>query len=317
MSKRIVFLDRDNTLNHDLGYLPQKKLMDGVDTAIAKLDTLGFKIFIVSNQAGNKSTQSIQDFFGWLLDEIERVSGVRIPLKQVIYETEKTSSHYKPGLGMFETLAEEFDFELFGKDEVFSIGNSPRDLVASNSLYHSVLITGKEKTNPKYICASSIDDAVNYIVYFTSLDRSIEPRILPLNTLYRKSSGIETTTNGCFDLIHLGHLLRFEEDPDCVLVNSDFGYTRNRKRSPAQGQLTRACQVAHLAQSAYVSIFDDPTPAPHLQRLTPTYHLVGEEYKDNCFEEKIVEEAGGQVVYMPRFKGLSSSDLKHSIRRNF
>jgi len=121
-------------------------------------------------------------------------------------------------------------------------------------------------------------------------------------------------TNGCFDLLHLGHLHALEEakkrcDKLIVGVNSDAS-VRSLKgaQRPIQDQQTRARVLACLEFCDLVVVFDEDTPQHLIERLMPDILFKGEDYRGKAIAgASAVEENGGRVELIPLLPGNSTS----------
>ena len=152
-------------------------------------------------------------------------------------------------------------------------------------------------------------------------------KILDRNSLKEKVHSLRLEgkvvvfTNGCFDLLHVGHvryLQKARKQGDCLLVavNSDSS-VRQIKGPPRpiipEGQ--RAEVVAALACVDWVTIFDEPDPLILIKLLKPDALVKGSDWP----EEKIVgalevKEAGGKVVRVQLVPGISTTTLIQKIR---
>jgi len=122
--------------------------------------------------------------------------------------------------------------------------------------------------------------------------------------------------NGCFDILHVGHVRYLEEARKCadaliVGVNSDASVQRlkgaGRPILPAQG---RAEMVAALSAVDYVVIFDEPTAAEVLLELRPDVHCKGTDYSvETVPEREIVKRYGGTVRIVGDPKDHSTREL--------
>lgn len=127
-------------------------------------------------------------------------------------------------------------------------------------------------------------------------------------------------TNGCFDLMHLGHLESFmraraECDVLVVGVNSDAS-VRSYKgpNRPIQDEQTRAALVASLEYVDYVVLFDETTAEPLADLVHPDV-IAKEGYSiDKWPEARKVIAYGGRAVTLPRTEGYSTSDLIAKIK---
>jgi len=136
---------------------------------------------------------------------------------------------------------------------------------------------------------------------------------------YRRNNKTIVFTNGCFDLLHVGHVTLLQQaaalgDVLIVAVNSDQSVRRLKgAERPVIGQHDRAAMLAALACVDHVVVFDDATPLRLLQRIRPdvltkggtTTTVVGREF---------VEQYGGSVIVLETTDGMSTSSLLTRIR---
>jgi rfaE bifunctional protein nucleotidyltransferase chain/domain len=125
-------------------------------------------------------------------------------------------------------------------------------------------------------------------------------------------------TNGCFDLLHVGHVRSFRDakalgDILVVGINSDASVRSVRGDArPIVNQADRAELIAALEMVDYVTIFDEPTPVAAISKLRPDIHCKGAEYADGARpmpERETVLSYGGQIRFLPLYPGRSTTDL--------
>jgi D-beta-D-heptose 7-phosphate kinase/D-beta-D-heptose 1-phosphate adenosyltransferase len=131
-------------------------------------------------------------------------------------------------------------------------------------------------------------------------------------------------TNGCFDLVHAGHVRSLRDaralgDILVVGINSDAS-VRAIKGSgrPIIGQDDRAEVLAALEPVDYVTIFDETDPIMALSRLRPDIHCKGAEYASGARsmpERETVLSYGGKIEFLPFHPGRSTSELIARISR--
>jgi D-glycero-beta-D-manno-heptose 1-phosphate adenylyltransferase len=128
-------------------------------------------------------------------------------------------------------------------------------------------------------------------------------------------------TNGCFDLIHPGHVRCLAEaralgDMLIVGVNSDRSVRGNKGSGrPLVPERDRAEVIAALASVDYVTIFDEPTPRELISRVLPSILVKGADWApDQVAGREEVEAAGGRVVSIPLAPGYSTTNLVQRIR---
>lgn len=128
-------------------------------------------------------------------------------------------------------------------------------------------------------------------------------------------------TNGCFDLIHLGHLQYLREaraDVDCLVVglNSDSSVSCLKGTGrPINNEIERASFLEFLSFVDYVSIFNELTPEKIIEVLNPDIIFKGGDYQeDNVAGANFVRKNGGLVVIKPFISHYSTSAIIDKIR---
>lgn len=123
-------------------------------------------------------------------------------------------------------------------------------------------------------------------------------------------------TNGCFDLLHAGHVTLLEQakrlgDLLIVAINSDRSIRALKGPSrPIVPERDRALLVAALQSVDHVTIFDAPTPQRWIARLRPDILVKGADWgRGTIVGRDVVERHGGRVVRLPLMKGRSTSRL--------
>ena len=125
-------------------------------------------------------------------------------------------------------------------------------------------------------------------------------------------------TNGCFDLLHLGHVSYLEQarsqgDLLLVGVNGDASVRELKgPERPLNTELDRAAVIAALESVAAVCVFADKTATRFLSRAQPDIYVKGGDYTLetlNRDERRTVEESGGKIVILPLVPGKSTTAL--------
>ena len=121
-------------------------------------------------------------------------------------------------------------------------------------------------------------------------------------------------TNGCFDLLHPGHLVVLSQaksacDKLVVGLNSDDSTKRLKGNTrPIQSESARAAVLASIENVDLVIIFDENTPANLIKILKPDVFIKGSDYKiEQIPEAKIVQDYGGEIILAELAKGHSTS----------
>ena len=128
-------------------------------------------------------------------------------------------------------------------------------------------------------------------------------------------------TNGCFDLLHVGHLRYLQEaralgDVLVVALNTDASVQRLKGPArPVVPEAERAELLAGLKCVDYVTLFDEPLPNETIAALRPDFHVKGGDYQaESLPETPVVRAGGGKVVIMPLVEGRSTTSLIRRIR---
>ena len=155
-----------------------------------------------------------------------------------------------------------------------------------------------------------------------------ESKVLSQQELAARAAGWHTAgrkivfTNGCFDLLHAGHLSLLHEaakfgDVLVLAINSDESVQRLKGGSrPILPASDRAALLAALACVDAVTVFDEDTPLEVLRVLRPHVLVKGQDYGlANVVGRELVEAAGGRVELVPILDARSTSAIVERIRR--
>ena len=131
-------------------------------------------------------------------------------------------------------------------------------------------------------------------------------------------------TNGCFDLLHAGHVRSLHAasqlgDVLVVGINSDESvHLLKGEGRPILPQGERVEAIAALECVDHVVVFSEPTPVEILARLQPDVHCKGADYAPPdgkpIPERAVVEAGGGRVAFLPMIPGISTTELIRRIR---
>jgi rfaE bifunctional protein nucleotidyltransferase chain/domain len=137
----------------------------------------------------------------------------------------------------------------------------------------------------------------------------------------RRSGGKVVFTNGCFDLLHRGHLSLLREarnlgDVLVVGVNTDASARRVKGPGrPVTPQEDRVELLEALPCVDHVVLFEEDTPETLIRDIKPDLHVKGGDHAgDRLAEESVVRELGGEVVVLPLLPGRSASATIEQIR---
>jgi len=137
-----------------------------------------------------------------------------------------------------------------------------------------------------------------------------------LSTDLKKNGKKIIFTNGCFDILHSGHVTYLNKSKalgDVLIVglNSDKSVRRLKGESrPINNEYDRAYILDNLKAVDYVSIFDEDTPLELIKKVLPDIITKGGDYKkENVVGYSVVKEYGGDVVIIDLVEGKSTTGI--------
>jgi len=154
----------------------------------------------------------------------------------------------------------------------------------------------------------------------------IKNKVVDRGELRDKLAGIKgkksiVFTNGCFDIIHIGHATYLEEAKKLgeilvVALNSDASVARLKGADrPLVACGDRMRMVASLESVSYVTSFDEDDPAAIVSELNPDVIVKGGDWKESeIIGGSHVKKTGGRVVSLPFVEGFSTTDLIKKIK---
>ena len=129
-------------------------------------------------------------------------------------------------------------------------------------------------------------------------------------------------TNGCFDILHLGHLKYLEESKKLgdfliVAINSDESVKILKGSGrPVNNYTLRSKNLMKLKFVDAVIVFSERTPINLIKYLLPDVLTKGGDYKTiDIVGSSVVEKSGGKVVVLPFLKGFSTTNIINSKRK--
>jgi rfaE bifunctional protein nucleotidyltransferase chain/domain len=145
-------------------------------------------------------------------------------------------------------------------------------------------------------------------------------QLLPLLEQWRFFGKKVVFTNGCFDLLHLGHLDYLSKAADLgdvliIGVNTDSSVSKIKGPSrPVNDQKSRAMLLAGFSFVDAVLLFDEPTPKKIIDLIQPDVLVKGDDYvASNIVGYDTVMAKGGKVETIPLVKGYSSTSIINKI----
>ena len=131
-------------------------------------------------------------------------------------------------------------------------------------------------------------------------------------------------TNGCFDLLHVGHVRYLEKakalgDVLVVGVNSDASVRKLKgPKRPILPEKERTEILSGLGCVDYITLFNEMDPLKLITSLRPDVLAKGGDWaKEQIVGKEVVERSGGRVVVIPFVKGASTSNLIQTILKRF
>jgi D,D-heptose 1,7-bisphosphate phosphatase len=216
MADKAIFLDRDDTLIEDPGFInhpDQVKLLDGVAEALTELKALGYKLIVASNQSGvargivsEKTLGQIHDRLRQLLTEsgahLDGIYYCPYHPDGVVPKYRKDSDLRKPNPGMLLAAADEMNIDL---NQSWLIGNSDRDIEAGlkagcqtiliNQSPHQKL-TEPGQSNPDYR-AVNMREAANIIKKYHRSFRELPAQVQATKSHQRSKKFPLIEQNSC------------------------------------------------------------------------------------------------------------------------
>ena len=128
-------------------------------------------------------------------------------------------------------------------------------------------------------------------------------------------------TNGCFDILHVGHVrylaaARALGDALLVAVNSDRSVRALKGAGrPVMSEAERAEMLAALSSVDFVTVFDEESPRQIIGELLPDVLVKGGDYRlDEIHGREEVEAAGGRVLALPFVEGASTTGIIERVK---
>lgn len=141
-----------------------------------------------------------------------------------------------------------------------------------------------------------------------------------LRETFRREGKIVVFTNGCFDLLHIGHVRCLQQARQLgnvliVGINSDSSVRALKGvPRPFMTQQDRAEVLAALASVDYIVIFNELTPNHLIETLKPDIHCKGGDWRDKPMPEAaVIQRYGGKIYFLPYQTGYSTTALVQTI----
>jgi rfaE bifunctional protein nucleotidyltransferase chain/domain len=146
------------------------------------------------------------------------------------------------------------------------------------------------------------------------------PQLAELLHAWRDQDQKIVFTNGCFDILHLGHVDYLEKarqlgDKLVLGLNTDVSISRIKGPSrPLQDEMSRARVMASLLFVDAVVLFDENTPLELIKNVQPDILVKGDDYTiESIVGHEVIEAKGGAVKTVPLVKGYSTTNIVKKI----
>lgn len=145
-------------------------------------------------------------------------------------------------------------------------------------------------------------------------------QLLKIISKARKEKKVIVWTNGCFDILHIGHLsfLRAAKKLGHILIvglNSDSSVRRNKgPLRPVIPQEERALILSEFVSVDYITIFNGKTPEKVIKKLQPDYLVKGQDWAGKTIAGKDFLQKDGKVILLPIIKNHSTTSIIKKIQ---
>ena len=143
--------------------------------------------------------------------------------------------------------------------------------------------------------------------------------LISQRALWRRDGKVVVLTNGCFDLLHPGHIRLLEQarslgDALILALNSDAGVRLSKGPGrPIVAESERSALTAALEAVDAVTLFDEETPRELIAAILPDILVKGADWSHFIAGREEVEAAGGKVLALPIEPGYSTTNIVERI----
>jgi rfaE bifunctional protein nucleotidyltransferase chain/domain len=139
---------------------------------------------------------------------------------------------------------------------------------------------------------------------------------------YQKAGKKVVFTNGCFDILHAGHVTYLQQARDLgdmliLGLNSDSSVKELKGPArPVNNQNDRALVLSALKSVDFVVLFSDETPIKLIKEILPDFLVKGGDYTpETIVGADVVREKGGEVVVIPLVEGKSTTNIIEKMKQ--
>jgi len=328
-SSYTVILDRDKTINEDPGYLndPAKvALMPRAAEGIRLLNAFSIPVYVATNQSGVSRG----------LISPEQLASVNQRISALLAAEGATVGDFfvcphgdsdgcdcrKPKPGLVAQIAAKYPV---APARTFLVGDRARDLECGLALGIRGILVGDDETVVPQNCvfrAGDLYEAASYILenifeeqasaHFYGSAAEFAAELERVRAAGKKV----VFTNGCFDLLHSGHVQLLAQaralgDYLVLGLNSDRSVSALKGPTrPVNSERDRARILAQLPYIDAVVVFDEDTPIELMKTIKPDLQVKGGDYvKEKLPEYEVMRSMGKEIVILPFRKGYSTTGI--------
>lgn len=164
---------------------------------------------------------------------------------------------------------------------------------------------------------------IRYDEFISIIEKKEKSKLVNLNDLkaiiedLRKKNKKIVFTNGCFDILHAGHVIYLEKAKELgnvliVGVNTDSSIKKIKgEKRPIQNQQDRTKILSSIESVDFIVLFDEPTPEKLIEIIKPDVLVKGSDYK---VEEIVGREYAGQTITIDYLEGKSTTSIVNKIK---
>ena len=269
--------------------------------------------------------------------ELSESAGTTVPNEDTAIATHAGKIRSRFSLGALLVTRSEKGMTLVEKKSVFHFPTQAREVFDVSGAGDTVVATLAAGLANGYTLGESVAIAnkaagivvakigtvpVELVELRAEIDKNYNAKLLSLPELVRRCADERSRgrtvvfTNGCFDILHRGHVHLFREakkhgDILVVALNSDRSIAAVRGPDfPLNAESDRAHLIAAIDGVDYIALFDASTPLTLLRRIRPDVIVKGGNYRE---QEVVGREYARKTVIVPQLKGYSTDDIIRKI----
>lgn len=328
-SSYTVILDRDKTINEDPGYLndPEKvALMPRAAEGVKLLNAFGIPIFVATNQSGvarGLISLAQLEAVNARISALLAAEGAAVGGFFVCPHGDADNCDCrKPKPGLIHQIAAKHSLS---GERTFLIGDRARDLECGAVQGMRGILVGEEETVVPQNCvfrARDLHEAASFVLETIFEEQAAShfyesrEKFFPELERVRKAGKKVIFTNGCFDLLHSGHVQLLAQaralgDYLVLGLNSDRSVRALKGPSrPVNSERDRARILSQLPYIDAVVVFDEDTPIELMKAIQPDIQVKGGDYvKEKLPEYEVMRAMGKEIVILPFRKGYSTTEI--------